>query len=117
MGRSLGLEICQKVEIKIDEIYHVASCCCPQYAPDVSRKIASASSLLCYVRKMKRTIFSKLRVHTKERGPRDGSIRMLAFLDISLPLLHDYEFLNLDTILYNQLTENSVTLNKLYEME
>ena len=57
MGRSLGLGICQKVEIKIDEIYHVASCCCPQYAPEVSRKIASASSLLCYVGKMKRTIF------------------------------------------------------------
>ena len=70
--------------------------------------------MLC--RKDEAHYFSRLRVHTKERGPRDGSIRRLAFLDISLPLLHDYEFLNLDTILYNQLTENSLTLNKLYEM-
>ena len=66
-------------------------------------------------------------MHIKKRGPRDGSIRRLAFLDISLPLLHDYDvkllsftfyggrehkktiifFLNLDTILYNQLTETS----------
>ena len=29
MGRSLGLEICLKMETKIDETYHVASCCCP----------------------------------------------------------------------------------------
>ena len=31
MGRSLGLEICQKMdpEIKIDETYHVASYGCP----------------------------------------------------------------------------------------
>ena len=27
--RSLGLEICYKMEIKIDETYHVVSCCCP----------------------------------------------------------------------------------------
>ena len=31
-------------------------------------------------------------MHIKERGPRDGSIRRLAFLDISLPLLHDVKF-------------------------
>ena len=29
MGRSLGLEISKKMEIKIDETYYVASCCCP----------------------------------------------------------------------------------------
>ena len=29
MGRSLGLEIGQKMEIKIDETSHVASFCCP----------------------------------------------------------------------------------------
>ena len=29
MGRSLGVEICKKMEIKIDETYHVASCCFP----------------------------------------------------------------------------------------
>ena len=29
MGRSLGQEICQKMEIKIDETFHVASFCCP----------------------------------------------------------------------------------------
>ena len=74
-------------------------------------------------------------MHIKEPGPRDSSIRRLAFLDISLPLLHDYDvkffsftfyggrehtarqqffflLLDLDTILYNQLAENSVTLNK-----
>ena len=28
MRRSLGLEICKKMEIKIDETYHVVSCCC-----------------------------------------------------------------------------------------
>ena len=75
--------------------------------------------------------FSKLRVHIKEPGPRDSSIRRLAFLDISLPLLHDYDvkffsfmedvntrkqffflLLDLDTILYNQLAENSLTLHK-----
>ena len=39
MGRSLGLEICWKMEIKVDETYHVASCCCPQYAHKISRKI------------------------------------------------------------------------------
>ena len=27
MRRSLGLEICKKMEIKIDETYHVVSCC------------------------------------------------------------------------------------------
>ena len=78
-------------------------------------------------------------MHIKKQGPRDGSIRRLAFLDISLPLLHDddvkrlsftfyggrehettifvFLFLNLDSILYNQLTKNSLTLNKLYSME
>ena len=30
-------------------------------------------------------------MHIKEPGPRDSSIRRLAFLDISLPLLHDYD--------------------------
>ena len=30
-------------------------------------------------------------MHIKERGPRDGGIHRLAFLDISLPLLHDYD--------------------------
>ena len=29
MRRSLGLKICRKMEIKIDETYHVASFCCP----------------------------------------------------------------------------------------
>ena len=29
MRRSLGLKICFKMEIKIDETYHVASFCCP----------------------------------------------------------------------------------------
>ena len=29
MRRSLGLKMCKKMEIKIDETYHVASCCCP----------------------------------------------------------------------------------------
>ena len=29
MRRSLGLKICWKMEIKIDETYHVASFCCP----------------------------------------------------------------------------------------
>ena len=29
IGRSLGVEICWNMEIKIDETYHVASCCCP----------------------------------------------------------------------------------------
>ena len=29
MRRSLGLEICKEMEIKIDETYHVVSCCCP----------------------------------------------------------------------------------------
>ena len=29
MRRSLGLKMCQEMEIKIDETYHVASCCCP----------------------------------------------------------------------------------------
>ena len=28
MRGSLGLEICNKMEIKIDETYHVVSCCC-----------------------------------------------------------------------------------------
>ena len=28
MRRSLGLEICKKMEIKINETYHVVSCCC-----------------------------------------------------------------------------------------
>ena len=41
MGRSLGLEICLKMEIKIDETYHVASCCCPQYVHEVLGKIVS----------------------------------------------------------------------------
>ena len=41
MGRSLGLEICWQMEIKIDETYHVASCCCPLYAHEVSMKIVS----------------------------------------------------------------------------
>ena len=35
MGWSLGLEM----EIKIDETYHVASCCYPKYAHEVSEKI------------------------------------------------------------------------------
>ena len=26
---TIGLEICQKMEINIDETYYVASCCCP----------------------------------------------------------------------------------------
>ena len=72
-------------------------------------------------------------MYIKEPGPRDSSIRRLAFLDISLPLLHEYDvkffsftfyggrehkttifflLLDLDTILYNQLAENSLTLNK-----
>jgi len=29
MRRSLGLEICWKMEIKIDKTYHVVRCCCP----------------------------------------------------------------------------------------
>ena len=29
MGQSLGLEICEKMEIKTDETYQVVSCCCP----------------------------------------------------------------------------------------
>jgi len=29
MRRSFGLEICWKMEIKIDETYHVVRCCCP----------------------------------------------------------------------------------------
>ena len=29
MRRSLGLKICWKMEIKIDETYHLASFCCP----------------------------------------------------------------------------------------
>lgn len=35
MRRSLGLKICEKLEIKIDETYHVASCCCPYYVHEV----------------------------------------------------------------------------------
>ena len=31
MRCSLGVKICQKMETKIDETYHVASCCCPSY--------------------------------------------------------------------------------------
>ena len=31
LRRSLGLKICWKMEIKIDETYHVASFCCPLY--------------------------------------------------------------------------------------
>ena len=31
MRRSLGLKICWKMEIKIDETYHVEIFCCPQY--------------------------------------------------------------------------------------
>ena len=31
MRRSLGQKICWKMEIKIDETYHVASFCCPLY--------------------------------------------------------------------------------------
>ena len=29
MRQSLGLKICWKMEVKIDETYHVASFCCP----------------------------------------------------------------------------------------
>ena len=29
------------MEIKIDETYHVASCCCPKFAHEVSGKIVS----------------------------------------------------------------------------
>ena len=39
MGQSLGLEICEKMEIKIDETYQVVSCCCPLCVREVSRKI------------------------------------------------------------------------------
>ena len=39
--RCLGLEICKKMEIKIAKTYHVASCCCPQYAHEVSGKMVS----------------------------------------------------------------------------
>ena len=77
-------------------------------------------------------------MHIKERGARDGGIRRLAFLDISLPLLHDYDvkllsfrfyggrerkttiFFSFSGFRHNPLQstyENSLTLNKLYEME
>ena len=38
MRLSLGLKICKKMAIKIDEIYHVASCCCPSYVHQVFGK-------------------------------------------------------------------------------
>ena len=41
MGQSLGLEICKKKDIKIDETHHVASCCCPLYAYEVLGKTVS----------------------------------------------------------------------------
>ena len=36
MRRSLGLEICKKMEIKIDETYNVVSCCYLSYVHEVS---------------------------------------------------------------------------------
>ena len=36
---NIGLKFCQKMEIKIDETYHVASCCYPQYVHEVLGKI------------------------------------------------------------------------------
>ena len=76
-------------------------------------------------------------MHIKKRGPRDGSIRRLAFLDISLPLLHDYDvklvsftfyggrehkktIIFFSEFRYNPLQSTHgkfLTLNKLYEME
>ena len=50
MRRSLGLEICYKMEVKIDETYHVAICCCPLYAHKVAGKIVSfifPTTILC----------------------------------------------------------------------
>ena len=41
MGRSLGREICEELEIKIDETYLVVNCCCPLYVLKVSEKMVS----------------------------------------------------------------------------
>ena len=66
------------MEVKIDKTYHVASCCCPQYAHEVLAKIVFIRSPLLsssrFLSMMKTTDFSlkpRVRMKDNNKSPHD----------------------------------------------